>query len=84
MWMKIYGKFLRKVKQWGAQQEALCKSDYCNGNNEFLQNFNQKLVIYLQRDSEYASRKCGHQCICKSYFDNRGDINIKNCIVRRS
>ena len=41
------------------------ETNYCNGNNEVVKIFNQMCVICLERNSDYAFRQCGHQCICE-------------------
>ena len=67
----------RKLEKLVAQEETLFKLDYCNGNNEVVQIFNQKCVICIERDSEYAFRKNGYQCASQNGFNNEDDINIK-------
>ena len=56
---------------------------YLNGDNEVVKIFNQKCVICLERDSIYAFRECGHQCICQQCYENKGDINILKSVVCR-
>ena len=46
--------------------------------------FNQKCVICLESDSDYALRQCGHQCICEQCYYNKGDIDILKCVVCRT
>ena len=64
--------------------EGLIETRYLNGNNEVVKNFIQKCVICYERDSIYAFRQCGHQCICQDCFENKGDIDILKCIVCRA
>ena len=66
------------------EDENLIEPDYCNGNNEVVKIFNQKCVICLERDSIYAFRQCGHQCICEQCYQNKGDIDILKCVVCRT
>ena len=54
----------------------LIETQYLNGNNEVIEIFNQKCVICLERDSDYAFRQCGHQCICEQCYQNKYDIDI--------
>ena len=61
--------------------EDLIETRYLNGNNEVVKNFKQKCVICSERDSVYAFRQCGHQCICEQCYQIKGDINILKCIV---
>ena len=56
---------------------------YLNGDNEVVKIFNEKCVICLERDSIYAFRECGHQCICQQSYGNKGDIDILKCVVCR-
>ena len=58
--------------------------EYTDGSNEIVKVFNQKCVICLERDSEYIFKQCGHQCICKQCFQNKGDIDILKCVVCRT
>ena len=66
------------------ENEDLIETNYCNGNNEVVKIFNQKCVICLERDSSYAFRQCGHQCICEQSYQNKGDIDILKCVVCRT
>ena len=66
------------------ENEDMVETKYCNGNNEVVKNFNQKCVIYYERDSVYAFRQCGHQCICEQCYQNKGDIDILKCVVCRT
>ena len=43
----------------------LIEAQYLNGNNELVKIFNQKCVICLERDSDYAFKQGDHQCICQ-------------------
>ena len=45
------------------ENEDLIETNFYNGNNEVVKIFSQKCVICLERDSDYAFRQCGHQCI---------------------
>ena len=65
-------------------EEDIVESRYFNGNNEMVKNFNQKCVICFERDSVYAFRQCGHQCICEQCYQNKGDINRLKCVVCRT
>ena len=62
----------------------LTEPDYCNGNNEVVKIFNQKCVICYERDSVYAFRQCGHQCICEPCYRNKSDFDILKCVVCRT
>ena len=62
----------------------LIQPSYTNGNNKVVKVFNQKCVICLERDSIYAFRQCGHQCICDQCYENKGDIDILTCVVCRT
>ena len=62
----------------------LIETSYTNGNNEVGKIFNQKRVICLERDSDYAFKQCGHQFICEQCYRNRGDIDILKCVVCRT
>ena len=66
------------------EDEILIEPSYTNGNNDVVKNFNQKCVICFERDSVYAFRQCGHQCICERCYENKGDIDILTCIVCRT
>ena len=46
--------------------------------------FNQKCVICYERDSVYAFRLCGHQCLCEQCYENKGDIDILKCVLCRT
>ena len=66
------------------QEENLIETlPYLNGDNEVVKIFNEKCVICLDRDSIYAFRECGHQCICQQCYENKGDINILKCVLCR-
>ena len=56
---------------------------YLNGDNEVVKIFNEKCVICSERDSVYAFRESGHQCICQQCYENKGDIDILKCVVCR-
>ena len=66
------------------ENEDLIETQYFNGNNEVVKIFNQKCVICYERDSVYAFRQCGHQCICQQCYQNKGDIDILKCVVCRT
>ena len=66
------------------EDENLIETPYLNGNNEVVKIFNQKGVICLERDSFYAFRQCGHQCICEQCYQIKGDIDILKCVVCRT
>ena len=65
------------------EDEGLIEPSYTNGNNKVVKIFNQKCVICFERDSVYAFRQCGHQCICEQCYENKGDIDILTCVVCR-
>ena len=65
------------------QEENLVETTYLNGDNEVVKIFNEKCVICLERDSIYAFRECGHQCICQQCYENKGDVDILKCVVCR-
>ena len=50
------------------ENEDLIETIYTNGSNEMVKIFNQKNVICFERDSLYAFRHCGHQCICEDFY----------------
>ena len=66
------------------ENKDLIETPYLNGNNEVVKIFNQKCVICYERDSIYAFRQCGHQCICEQCYQSKGDIDILKCIVCRT
>ena len=66
------------------ENEELIETQDHNGNNEMFKLFNQECVICLERDSIYAFRQCGHQCSCQDCYENKGDIDIKKCVVCRT
>ena len=49
----------------------LIETQYLNGNNEVVKIFNQKCVTCLEKDSDYAFRQCGHQCICEQCYQKK-------------
>ena len=61
---------------WAGEQEGLFKSSYCCGNKEMLEIFNQECVICFEKPNVYAFRHCGHQSICETCSQNKGDIDI--------
>ena len=62
------------------QGEDLFETNSCNGTNEVIKIFNQKIVICYERDSDFAFRQCGHQCIFEQCYQNKGDIDILKCV----
>ena len=66
------------------ENEHLIETNYRNGNNEVVKIFSQKCVICLERNSIYAFRQCGHQCICEQCYQNKGDIDILKSVVCRT
>ena len=46
------------------ENEYMIETNYCNGNIEVVKIFNEKFVIYNERDSVYAFRQRGYWCIC--------------------
>ena len=66
------------------EDEILIEPSYTNRNNEVVKIFIQKCVICFERDSVYAFRQCGHQCICDQCYENKGDIDILTWIVCRT
>ena len=67
-----------------AGKEDLIVTNYCYEKKEVVKKFSQKCVICLERDSIYAFRQCGHQCICEQCYQNKGDIDILKCVVCRT
>ena len=61
--------------------DVLVDTNYRNGNNEVVKNFNQKCVICYENDGVYAFRQCGRQCIFERYYENEGVIDILKCVV---
>ena len=66
------------------EDDDLIETQYLNGNNEVVKIFNQKCVICYERESVYAFRQCGHQCICEQCYQNKGDVDILKCVVCRT
>ena len=66
------------------ENEDLIETQYFSGNNEVVKIFNQKCVICYERESVYAFRQCGHQCICEQCYQSKGDIDISKCVVCRT
>ena len=66
------------------ENEDLIETQYFNGNNEVVKIFNQKCVICYERESVYAFRQCGPQCICEQCYQSKGDIDILKCVVCRT
>ena len=50
------------------KDEILIESEYLNGNSELVKIFDQKCVICLETGSDYAFRRCGHQCISEQCY----------------
>ena len=71
-------------EDYDEEDENLFETPYLNGNNEVVKIFNQKCVICLERDSVYAFRQCGYQCICVDCYQSKGDINMLKCVVCRT
>ena len=65
------------------ENEDLIETIYTNGNNQMVKIFFKKCVFSSAKDSIYAIRQCGHQCICEECYQNRGDIDILKCVVCR-
>ena len=65
------------------EKEDLIETQYFNGNNEVVKIFYQKCVICYERESVYAFRQCGPQCICEQCYQNKGDIDILKRVVCR-
>ena len=66
------------------ENDDLIDAKFNDGNNEVVKIFSQKCVICLERDSIHAFRQCCHQCICEQCYQNKGDIDIIKCVVRRT
>ena len=66
------------------EDEDLTETNFCNENNEVVKIFNEKCVICYEKDTVYAFRKCGHQCICENCFQKRGNIDILKRVVCRT
>ena len=66
------------------EDEDLVETQYCNRNNEVVKRFNEKCVICYERDSVYAFRQCGHQWNCEQCYQNKGGIDLLNCVVCRT
>ena len=64
--------------------EVLVETQYLNGSIEVVKIFKEKCVICCERDSVYAFRQCGHQCICKQCYQNKGEMVILKCVVCRT
>ena len=62
----------------------LNETQYFKGTNEVVKIFNQMCVICYERESVYAFRQCGHQCICEQCYQNKGDIDTLKCVVCRT
>ena len=72
------------VEEHEENREDLIETNYCNGTNEVVKICNQNCVICYERDSVYAFRQCGHQCICDECYQNKSDIDILKCVVCRT
>ena len=66
------------------ENEHLMEANFTNGNNEVVKIFNQNCVFWLERDSVYAFRQCGHKCICEQCYQSKGDFDIIKCVVCRT
>ena len=66
------------------ENDDIIGTDYRNGTKEVVKFFNQKCVICYERDSVYAFRQCGHQCICGQCYQNKSDIDIIKSVVCRT
>ena len=66
------------------EDDDLIEKQYLNGNYEVVKFLNQKCVICLKTDSDFAFRQCGHQCICEQCYQNKGDIDMLKCVVCRT
>ena len=60
------------------------EDDDRNGTNNVVRIPNQKCVIFYERDSVYAFRQCGHQCLCEQCYQNKGDIDLLKCVLCRA
>ena len=66
------------------ENEDSIETQYFNGNNEVAKILNQKCVICYERDSVYAFRLCGHQCVCEQCYQIKSDIDILKSVVCRT
>ena len=66
------------------ENEDLIGTQYLNGNDEVVKNFNQKCVICYERESVNAFRECGHQCTCEQCYQNKSGNIILKCVVCRT
>ena len=66
------------------ENEDLIETNCTNGNIEMVKIFNQKCDICYEKDSVYAFRHCGHQCICEQCYQNKRDFDILKCVVCRT
>ena len=62
----------------------MIETNYCNGNNEMVEIFNQKCVVCYERESVYAFGQRGHQCVCEDCYQNRGNNDVFKCVVCRT
>ena len=53
------------------EDDELIEKQYLNGNIVVIKILIQKCVICYERDSVYAFRQCGHQCICEQCFQKK-------------
>ena len=65
-------------------EEDIVEAQYFNGNNEVVKIFTQMCVICCERESVFAFRQCGHQCICEQCYQSKADIDILKCVVCRT
>ena len=66
---------------WPENDVNIDELDYTDGGNKTVKIFYQKRVIFLERDSDFTFKQCGHQCICDQWYQNKDNIVIKKCIV---
>ena len=67
------------------ENEDLIEIKFHKGTNEMVKKFSQMCVIRSERDrdSVYAFRQCGHQCICEKCYEKNGDTDMLKCVVCR-
>ena len=53
------------------ENEDLNETNFTNGNNEVVKLFNQKCIKCFERDSVYAFRKGGHECVCEQCYQKK-------------
>ena len=62
------------------EDDDLIETNYLNGTNEMVKIFNRKCVICYEKDTVYAFRQCGHQCLCENCYQKRGDIDLSKYV----